>query len=46
MLDSTGMKRPRLPLVKFDVHSLGFQTAVEIATGAVLTAVLIRWLSF
>jgi len=27
-----------------DVHSLGFQTAAEIAVGGVLTALLLRWL--
>jgi hypothetical protein len=39
------MKRPRL-LPKIDVHSLSFQTAIEIAMGAIFTAILLRWLAF
>ena len=38
------MKRPALRLPKVDVHSIGFQTAVEIAAGGVFTALLMRWL--
>ena len=38
------MKRPRIWLPKVDVHSLGFQTKVELAAGAVFTALLLRWL--
>jgi hypothetical protein len=40
-----GMKRPRL-LPKIDVHSPTFQTGIEIAMGAILTAILLRWLAF
>ena len=32
------MKRPPIRLPKVDVHSLGFQTKVELAAGAVFTA--------
>ena len=38
------MKRPRIPLSKIDIHSLGFQTKLELAVGAVFTALLLRWL--
>jgi len=40
------MKRPQFLSGKFDLRSLSFQTAAEIAMGAVLTAMLIRWLAF
>lgn len=40
-----GMKWPRL-LPKIDVHSPSFQTGLEIATGAIFTAILLRWLAF
>jgi hypothetical protein len=42
------MKRPHFPFLsrRFDPRSLSFQTAAEIAMGAVLTAMLIRWLAF
>ena len=38
------MKRPSIRLPKVDVHSLGFQTKLELAAGAVFTALLLRWL--
>jgi hypothetical protein len=37
------VKLPRLHLSKFDLHSLAVQTALELALGAVLTALLLRW---
>ena len=37
------MKRPHLP--KFDIHSLGLQTSLELAAGGVLTALLLRWMT-
>jgi hypothetical protein len=39
------MKRLRVHLPKVDVHSIGFQTALEIAAGALFTALLLRWLT-
>lgn len=38
------MKRPHLRLPHVDVHSLGFQTSLEITAGAVAIAALLRWL--
>jgi hypothetical protein len=38
------MKRPHLHLPRPDVHSLGFQTSLELAAGGLLTALLLRWL--
>jgi hypothetical protein len=39
------MKRPQFLPRKLDLRSLSFQTAAEIAMGAVLKAMLIRWLA-
>jgi hypothetical protein len=38
------MKRPRFHLPRIDVHSLEFQTSIELAVGGVLTALLLRWM--
>ena len=38
------MKLPPLRVPKIDLHSLAFQTKLEIAAGAVFTALLLRWL--
>jgi hypothetical protein len=38
------MKRPHFHWPKPDFHSVGFQTAVEIAAGGIFTALLLRWL--
>ena len=38
------MKRSPIRLPKVDVHSLAFQTKLELAAGAVFTALLMRWL--
>ena len=38
------MKRSPIRLPKVDVHSLAFQTKLELAAGAVFTALLLRWL--
>jgi hypothetical protein len=32
-------------ITKSDLTSLGFRTSVEIATGGLLTAMLIRWIT-
>ncbi len=39
------MKRPHLHFPKFDLHSLGFQTGIELAAGGLATAMLLRWMS-
>ena len=38
------VKRQPSHLRKIDVHSLSFQTALELAAGGVFTALLLRWL--
>jgi hypothetical protein len=38
------MKHPRLHFPRPDVHSLGFQTSLELAGGGLLIALLLRWL--
>jgi hypothetical protein len=38
------MKRPQFHWPKIDVRSLGFQTAIEIAAGGLLMAILLRWI--
>ncbi len=40
----SAMKRPHLPLLKVDLHSLGFQTGLELAAGGLATAMLLRWI--
>ena len=40
----TTMKRPHFHLPKVDIHSLEFQTGLELAAGAVFTAMLLRWM--
>ena len=37
---------PPLRVPKFDVHSVGFKMGLELAAGAVLTAMLLRWVAF
>ena len=44
LLRSATMKRSPIKLPKVDVHSVGFQTKLELAAGAVFTALLMRWL--
>ncbi len=39
------MKRPKIHFPKLDFHSLGLQTSLELAAGAVLTALLLRWMA-
>jgi len=39
------MKRLRVHPPKLDFRSVGFQTGLEIAVGALLTALLLRWLA-
>ena len=38
------MKLPHFHRPKIDLHSIAFQTSVELAAGGILTAVLIRWM--
>ena len=38
------MKRPHFHRPNVDLHSIAFQTSLELAAGGVLTALLIRWL--
>lgn len=38
------MKFPHLHRPKIDLHSVALQTALEIAAGALLFAVLLRWM--
>ena len=38
------VKLPRLHLSKADLQSLAVQTSLELAAGAVLTVLLLRWL--
>jgi hypothetical protein len=38
------MKRPPVRHRRIDVHSLGFQTTIEIAAGGLFTILLLRWL--
>ncbi len=44
LLCREAMKFPQIRRPKVDVHSLAFQTKLEIAAGAVFTAMLLRWL--
>ena len=44
LLCKAGMKRSPIRLPKVDIHSVAFQTKVELAAGAVFTALLLRWL--
>ena len=37
------MKLPHFHRPKVDLHSIAFQTTLELAAGALFTALLIRW---
>lgn len=40
------MKRPHLHLPKIDLHSIGVQTVLELAAGALAIALLYRWIAW
>ena len=44
-MSKRAMKRPHLQLPKIDLHSIGVQTVLELAVGALAIALLYRWIA-